>query len=187
MSPLFIYICFLFYVLTIHSGSDPKKNANFISNWKFSTFLLFNRDSWNFCQWIHSWVHPFSKNYSFLAFIVESYYYFFYCKRCNFYCGGFLCYWLVGIKIMKSILCYWTQWSEIFLCWVLLAPSSVVFFNFFVLDPSLMKLGEVIVLMSTTTSPSFIKDWSKTKKLKKTTLDGAKSTQLIKISDHWVQ
>ena len=116
-----------------------KKNANFISNWKFSTFLLFNRDSWNFCQWIHSWVHPFSKNYSFLAFIVESYYYFFYCKRCNFYCGGFLCYWLVGIKIMKSILCYWTQWSEIFISWVLLAPSSVVFFNFFVFDQSFMK------------------------------------------------
>ena len=112
---------------------------------------------------------------------------FFYCKRCNFYCGGFLCYWLVGIKIMKSILCYWTQWSEIFISWVLLAPSSVVFFNFFVFDQSFMKLGEVVVLMSTITSPSFINDGSKTKKLKKTILDGAKSTQHRKISDHWVQ
>ena len=50
-----------------------------------------------------------------------------------------------------------------------------------------MKLGEVVVLMSTITSPSFINDGSKTKKLKKTTLDGAKSTQHRKISDHWVQ
>ena len=44
------------------------------------------------------------------------------------------------------------------------------------------------VLMSTSTSPSIIKDGSKTKKLIKTTLlYGAKSTQHIKISDHWVQ
>ena len=50
-----------------------------------------------------------------------------------------------------------------------------------------MKLGEVIVLMSTTTSPSFIKHGSKTKKLKKTTLDGAKSTLNKLSSDHWTK
>ena len=58
-----------FYVLC-HSGSDPKKNAIFALNWNFSTFLPFNLESWNFCQWMYSWVHPFSENYNFLAFIV---------------------------------------------------------------------------------------------------------------------
>ena len=36
--------------------------------------------------------------------------------------------------------------------------------NFFVFDPILMKLGEVVVSMGTTTSPSFIKIGLKTKK-----------------------
>ena len=54
----------------LHSGSDPKKNAIFALNWNFSTFLPFNLESWSFCQWMYSWVHPFSENYNFLAFIV---------------------------------------------------------------------------------------------------------------------
>ena len=36
--------------------------------------------------------------------------------------------------------------------------------NFFVFNPFLMKLGEVVVLMDATTSPSFIKIGLKTKK-----------------------
>ena len=36
--------------------------------------------------------------------------------------------------------------------------------NFFVFNPILMKLGEVVVSMGTTTSPSFIKIRLKTKK-----------------------
>ena len=36
--------------------------------------------------------------------------------------------------------------------------------NFFVFDPFLMKLGEIVALMSTTISPSFIENGSKTKK-----------------------
>ena len=50
-----------------------------------------------------------------------------------------------------------------------------------------MKIGEVVVLMSSTTSPSFIKNTSKTKKLKKRTLDGAKSTLNKLSSDHWAK
>ena len=108
-------------------------------------------------------------------------------KRCNFLSGQFLSVWFRGIKIMKSMLSYFVQWSELNLFRVLLAPSSVLFFNFFVFDVFLMKLGEVVELMSTTTSPSFIKDWSKTKKLKKTTLDGAKSTWKFFYGHHWGQ
>ncbi len=37
--------------------------------------------------------------------------------------------------------------------------------NFFVFNPILMKLGEVVVSMDTTTSPSFIKIGLKTKKI----------------------
>ena len=37
--------------------------------------------------------------------------------------------------------------------------------NFFVFNPILMKLGEVVVSMGTTTSPSFIKIGLKTKKI----------------------
>ena len=109
-------------------------------------------------------------------------------KRCNFLSGQFLSVWLGGIKIMKSMLSYFAQWSELNLFRVLLAPSSVLFFNFFVFDVFLMKLGEVVELMSTTTSPSFIKNpSSKTKKLKKRTLDGAKSTLNKLSSDHWTK
>ena len=109
-------------------------------------------------------------------------------KRCNFLSGQFLSVWLGGIKIMKSMLSYFAQWSELNLFRVLLAPSSVLFFNFFVFDVFLMKLGEVVELMSTTTSPSFIKNpSSRTKKLKKRTLDGAKSTLNKLSSDHWTK
>ena len=65
-------------------------------------------------------------------------------KRCNFLSGQFLSVWLGGIKIMKSMLSYFAQWSELNLFRVLLAPSSVLFFNFFVFDVFLMKLGEVV-------------------------------------------
>ena len=109
-------------------------------------------------------------------------------KRCNFLSGQFLSVWFRGIKIMKSMLSYFVQWSELNLFRVLLAPSSVLFFSFFVFDDGfLMKLGEVVVLMSSTTSPSFIKNTSKTKKLKKRTLDGAKSTLNKLSSDHWAK
>ena len=86
-------------------------------------------------------------------------------KRCNFLSGQFLSVWFRGIKIMKSMLSYFVQWSELNLFRVLLAPSSVLFFSFFVFDVVfLMKIGEVVVPICAITSPSFIKIGWKTKK-----------------------
>ena len=44
--------------------------------------------------------------------------------------------------------------------------------NFFVFNPILMKLGEVVVPMDTTTSPSFIKIGLKTKKFSHEPISG---------------
>ena len=44
--------------------------------------------------------------------------------------------------------------------------------NFFVFDPILMKLGEVVVPLDTTTSPSFIKIGLKTKKFSHEPISG---------------
>ena len=44
--------------------------------------------------------------------------------------------------------------------------------NFFVFNPILMKLGEVVVSMGTTTSPSFIKIGLKTKKFSHEPISG---------------
>ena len=44
--------------------------------------------------------------------------------------------------------------------------------NFFVFNPILMKLGEVVVSMGTTTSPSFIKIRLKTKKFSHEPISG---------------
>ena len=51
-------------------------------------------------------------------------------KRCNFLSGQFLSVWLGGIKIMKSMLSYFAQWSELNLFRVLLAPSFFQLFCF---------------------------------------------------------
>ena len=47
-----------------------------------------------------------------------------------------------------------------------------ILFVFFVFDPILMKLGEVVVLLDTTTSPSFIKIGLKTKKFSHEPISG---------------
>ena len=51
-------------------------------------------------------------------------------KMCNSGATRLKCYWSNGMKIMKFIHCYWTQWCSTFISWVLLAPSSVEIFNF---------------------------------------------------------
>ena len=88
-------------------------------------------------------------------------------KRCNFLSGQFLSVWFRGIKIMKSMLSYFVQWSELNLFRVLLAPSSVLFFSFFVFDAFLMKLGEVVVLMSSNNFTKFHQKHIKNKKVEK--------------------
>ena len=51
-------------------------------------------------------------------------------KMCNSGAARLKWYWSNGMKIMKFIHCYWTQWCSTFISWVLLAPSSVEIFNF---------------------------------------------------------
>ena len=53
--------------------------------------------------------------------------------------------------------------------------------NFFVFNPILMKLGEVVVSKGTTTSPSFIKIGSKTKKFSHEPISGTLNVVLITV------
>ena len=85
---------------------------------------------------------------------------------------GFVVYVVVGsfcyickYKVFLT-LCRHRWWTST--VWLLTPHSKVPLMgsweNFFVFNPILMKLGEVVVPMDTTTSPSFIKIGLKTKK-----------------------
>ena len=70
-------------------------------------------------------------------------------KTCNSGVAMLKCYWLIGMKIMKFIHHYWTQWCETFISWVLLAPSSVEIFNFWTRRDWRLKFSQIDVLMFT--------------------------------------
>ena len=97
-------------------------------------------------------------------------------KMCNFCAASVKCYWIVGMKIMKFICCYWTQWCPLKKFQVLLAPSSVVFFNFWHRIAWRLKISQNNVVMSILFCEFFSLLGGLCQKLKKSTLDGAKST-----------
>ena len=105
-------------------------------------------------------------------------------KTCNFWAAQLKCYWLIGMKIMKFIHCYWTQWCATFISWVLLAPSSVEIFNFWTRRAWRLIFSQNDVLMSASFCENFTLQAFLVQKLKISTLDGAKSTQDIKVAHH---
>ena len=108
-------------------------------------------------------------------------------KTCNLYFAQLNCYWLIGMKIMKFIHCYWTQWSTSFISWVLLAPSSVEIFNFWSRLAKRLKISQNDVLKSTSSCEIFSLLASLDQKLKISALDGAKSIELKNRLHHWAQ
>ena len=108
-------------------------------------------------------------------------------KTCNSGVARLKCYWLIGMKIMKFIYCYWTQWCSKIISLVLLAPSSVEIFNFWTRRAWRLKFSQIDVLMSTPLCENFSLHSLLVQKLKISTLDGAKSTKDIIFERHWVQ
>ena len=99
-------------------------------------------------------------------------------KMCNSGAARLKCYWSNGMKIMKFIHCYWTQWCSTFISWVLLAPSSVEIFNFWTRRARRLKFSQNDVLMSISCCEKFQPPSPCGSKVE--TLDGAESTQDIK-------
>ena len=108
-------------------------------------------------------------------------------KTCNLAGAWVKCYWLIGMKIMKFIHCYWTQWCSTILSWVLLAPSSVEIFNFWTRRVWRLKFSQNDALMSTSFWENFSLQALLVQKLKISTLDGAKITPDKIVEHHWVQ